>query len=217
MVSEIQVPPFVKAIPYLRMAMDYYVAGRFSFLAHQFPVSANLLHHAVEMFLKSVLVLKNSDTKLKKKYGHDLNRLWQGFKALGNTPDLDAFDDFIIELHKWEEVRYPKQDQDTGLMSFWLDSNPAVPIEPQVSEDNSYSINLEEVDKFVAKFVETIHPVNPAYLLFSLSEEAREIYWTNNKHRIVREDQYYNKHPIIQEGQNSRNEAEAFLLEKDKD
>ena len=36
-------------------AMQYYVAGRGAFFAKLTPVAANLLHHAVEMFLKGAI------------------------------------------------------------------------------------------------------------------------------------------------------------------
>ena len=46
------------ASEYLRLALQYYIAGRSAYFALSWPVAGNLLHHAVEMLLKYLLVEK---------------------------------------------------------------------------------------------------------------------------------------------------------------
>jgi hypothetical protein len=64
----------------IRYDLNYYVAGRFATAHHFNPVSANLLHHAVELLLKACLahddpleaILKYGDWKA---YRHDIRLL----------------------------------------------------------------------------------------------------------------------------------------------
>jgi hypothetical protein len=64
-------------------AAQYYVAGRFGVFAALNPVAANLMHHAIEMYLKGALLkLKTKTLKdLKDKFGHSLPKSWAAFKA----------------------------------------------------------------------------------------------------------------------------------------
>jgi hypothetical protein len=90
-------------------ATQYYVAGRMAARAGFLPVYGNLLHHAVEMYLKAALVGVVSLEKLKKKYIHNLEKLWRRFKAKEADAALDGFDATIHDLHKFEELRYPDE------------------------------------------------------------------------------------------------------------
>jgi hypothetical protein len=68
------------AVEFFRLGLHYYIAGRFATLAGLFPMAGNLLHHAVEMFLKGALV-RLVGLKPLRKVGHDLNGLWDMFKT----------------------------------------------------------------------------------------------------------------------------------------
>src|SRR5882757_8871087 len=71
-------------------ASQYYVAGRFAVHAGLNPVAANLMHHAVEMYLKGALLKSKAKTlkELKDKFGHSLPKCWDAFKAQVNDPGL---------------------------------------------------------------------------------------------------------------------------------
>ena len=88
-------------------AIQYYVAGRFAASADFNPIHANLLHHAVEMFLKTALIDIVDAKEMKDRYGHDLIKLWQRFKEETADPALDQYDETIQALHKFEKIRYP--------------------------------------------------------------------------------------------------------------
>jgi hypothetical protein len=62
---------------FMALAVQYLVAGRAA-AALQLPtIPGNLLHHAIEMELKSLLVTDIGLEKLRKrKYGHNLASLW---------------------------------------------------------------------------------------------------------------------------------------------
>ena len=63
---------------FMRLGAEYYLAGRFAFL-QRCRISANLFHHSVELFLKYDL-LTDVPEAARRKYGHDLDRLWADFK-----------------------------------------------------------------------------------------------------------------------------------------
>jgi hypothetical protein len=81
-------------------AAQYYVAGRFGVFAWLNPVAANLMHHAVEMYLKGALLKSKAKTlkELRDKFGHSLLKCWAAFKAQVNDPALSEFDTVISEI-----------------------------------------------------------------------------------------------------------------------
>ena len=40
---------------YFKIATDYYIAGRYAYFSALIPTAGNLLHHAVELYLKGYL------------------------------------------------------------------------------------------------------------------------------------------------------------------
>ena len=85
-------------------ACDYYIAGRFAAFARLNPVVGNLLHHAVEMYLKGALAKTKSLTDLKS-FLHNLPKLWEAFKQQANDAALTRFDTTIADLHQFEDIR----------------------------------------------------------------------------------------------------------------
>lgn len=65
------------------------------------PVGANLLHHALEMYLKAHLckTVSTKDLKDKKKFGHSLIKAWEKFKLLVGDSTRSRFDSVIDALH----------------------------------------------------------------------------------------------------------------------
>ena len=66
----------------------------------------NLLHHAVEMYLKGGLSKTKTLGELKK-FSHNLPGAWAKFKAQFKDPALVQFDGVVTALHTFEELRYP--------------------------------------------------------------------------------------------------------------
>ena len=62
-------------ISLFQLATQYYASGRFAALSGILPVSANLLHHAVEIYLKGALA-PVLDLKAMRKLSHDLRQIW---------------------------------------------------------------------------------------------------------------------------------------------
>jgi hypothetical protein len=65
-------------------ACDYYIAGRFAAFARLNPVVGNLLHHAIEMYLKGALAKTKSLVALDKGFKHNFPKLWKAFKQHAN-------------------------------------------------------------------------------------------------------------------------------------
>ena len=93
-------------LQFFALGLDYYIAGRFATFAGLFPIAGNLLHHAIEMFLKGALV-RIVGLGPRRDAGHDLNELWGMFKPHMPCAEAASFDQPIAEMHRFERLRYP--------------------------------------------------------------------------------------------------------------
>jgi hypothetical protein len=156
-------------------ASQYYVAGRFGVFAGLNPVAANLMHHAVEMYLKGALLKQKTKTLDEvEKLRHRLPKCREAFKGQVNDPALDKFDAVISEIHKYEDVRYPDKNS-KGMQSMfdivrWTPppSPPGTP--PTVP---TYRLCLPDVDELIATII-TAASINPEVYLRFMRQEANE-------------------------------------------
>lgn len=80
--------PIEEPFFYRGLAMDYYVTGRFAF-RQGFNIAPNLLHHAVELMLKSEVYREFRDVSelpAKDKYRHDLVSLMDRLQGDAGEP-----------------------------------------------------------------------------------------------------------------------------------
>jgi len=94
----------------ISLGIQFYIAGRVSYLycmIDSFLVVPLLFRHAIEYFLKGYLSFDHKMPELKK-YGHNLKKLWEKFKAIENDNALIRFNDFIEQFNNTEYMRYPK-------------------------------------------------------------------------------------------------------------
>jgi hypothetical protein len=78
-----------------------YIAGRSAFLAGLHPVAGNLLHHAIEFFLKGALS-KNRILDELRRHLHKLPDLSAAFKAeSADASSLARFDTVVATLHAY--------------------------------------------------------------------------------------------------------------------
>jgi len=167
----------------IRYGIQYYVAGRFSAASGHSPISANLLHHAVELFLKACLAHDDSAGRIreyadsKKGYRHNLPRLWEEFKKRKPSSALTEFDRIVEELHKFEEIRYPERLIDAGV-TIIVDIFAAASEGHPAPEDDPtrYVLKLDEVDALMGLLFEATH-CNPELFLQYVCDERRRLYY----------------------------------------
>ncbi len=159
---------------FLKFAREYNGGGRAACLCGSVFIAGNLLHHAVEMLLKGELSKTVAMDDLKDKYGHWLPKCWSGFKALFPAEDLSEFDPMIVELDRFEQIRYPNKLLKNGAsigIGFCrgrviLSSSMERPV-PQ------YQMGVGDVDAFFARAMPLCHMNPRAY--FCLTAEGKEI------------------------------------------
>jgi hypothetical protein len=171
------------SVDFFRLGMHYYIAGRFATLTGLFPMAGNLLHHAVEMFLKGALV-RAIGLEAVRTISHDLNRLWQAFKSHFPFAEAASFDKPIAEMHRFERLRYPDLALREG-MEATLDIFREQRIETSGSGDSPprYSLVLEDFDALV-KVVFEKAAINPQFYLQGLRADAKDFLLRQNIHRL---------------------------------
>jgi HEPN domain-containing protein len=157
---------------YFHGALHYHIAARYATVAAFLPESGNLVHHAVEFYLKGALV-KQLDERERRNLRHDLRKIWRRYKKERKNPALNKFDQTIRDINKFERIRYPEEILRGGL---WAEigfiRNPPVMGVGQRPPGERYELALDEVDELV-RLVFQIEDVNPPFYLNRLNEHAK--------------------------------------------
>ena len=153
--------------------MQYYVSGRYAVIAGLIPVAGNLLHHAVEMFLKGGLA-SSMELKELKNVRHHLPKIWKVFKDRLGKDGFERFDPVVTSLHAFEELRYPDSMILHGAkMIMGVTGQPVLAGSAQIIATPSYELYLSEVDPLVGAIFDAAS-VNPAFFTDRLQPCARE-------------------------------------------
>lgn len=166
---------------YFYAASDYYLAGRFAFFTHEPSVCGNLLHHAIELYLKGQLWLSMSREGLQD-LGHDLPAIWNRFKAGVNDKQLRVFDRTVAEVHAFEALRYPERILEMGMLFHFELTRADVETARKgdsgdlVSKVPLYLLAIEEVDHLVRKIFDLSGLDPKIFLRGRLSSPARRWY-----------------------------------------
>ena len=136
---------------YAKIGTEYYIAARVANERDHLLIAGNLVHNGFEMLLKFTLLGKNAYTpdELQQQFGHNLPALWEAAKvAVGPwaaAQDWDRFDDFIHQIHRFEDIRY-------GEFPLGLAKNVRVvkltglSAVPPLPGHDQYLIDLEKTD-----------------------------------------------------------------------
>src|SRR5207245_219702 len=73
-------------------------------------------HHAIEFFIKAALIETLDETE-RRKFHHNLQRLWRYYKSQRNNPALDKFDQTISDINKFERIRYQEEKLRLGMLA----------------------------------------------------------------------------------------------------
>lgn len=168
---------------FFQYGSQYYLTGRFAAFAGQTPVVGNLMHHAIEMFLKGALSKSMTLPEMKGKLGHQLKKAWQMFKGGANDPALDQFDATIDMLDAFEDIRYPDEIITKGA-ALQIDIHKAAPVMPEFEGGYTvphYMFSLEEVDELVSVIFKAASR-NPTAYFLSLGEDTKRYLKQHNRH-----------------------------------
>ncbi len=165
---------------FLTIGFQYYVAGRFAALGRLMPVAGNLLHHAVEMFLKGALV-EWLDVKELKAIEHNLPKLWERYQELSGNTELERYYGIVQQLQLFERIRYPdRYIRDGAIISIDIDRPRA---NPGPSTEKTYHLVLEDIDVVVEKLFNALS-ANPEFFVQGLNEDAMRYLLVSNKHQL---------------------------------
>ena len=169
-------------VAFIQRATQYYIAGRYAAIAQLFPVCANLLHHAVEMYLKGMLSRHQSLDELRG-MKHNLKRAWRTFQRHFPEPHLKQFNASISALHKFERLRYPDETLEKGMIGQFslLREHDTTLASFGKSPPPTFKFVLEDVDHLVTTIFE-VGRVNPHFFLGSLNGTARSYLTQSNAH-----------------------------------
>jgi hypothetical protein len=178
-------PPTERSqLPLFQLATQYYASGRFAALSGILPVSGNLLHHAIEMYLKGALA-PALELEAMRKLRHNLQQIWMRAKQTFPGSNLSRFDTAIDRLDPFERLRYPDtvlqegaQMRITRLRSEWIPAtaNPG-------RTEPVYDLVLEDVDELV-KVIFSVANLNPAFFSSGLNPRALAVLSEANPHAI---------------------------------
>lgn len=167
---------------YFQLGTQYYVAGRYSAHVWLIPIAGNLLHHAIEMYLKGWLSQEMKPGELKR-LGHSLSLLWERFKS--DIPDrfLDRFDTVVRNLDRFEVIRYPDRILSEGMFGTISFVGPPPEMSPRGPHDPlpEYHLIVEEVDLLVTVIFKRAK-VNASFFTSTLRHGAMEYLTKENRH-----------------------------------
>jgi hypothetical protein len=136
-------------------ATQYYIAGRLAARSRLAPIHGNLLHHAVEMYLKAALVGVVTPKEMRDEFGHDLEKLWARFKVKVVDPALDRFDATIHALHEFEDLRYPDKIKH-GVIIMAITWKPSDAVFSRAGSAQQYEFFISEVDGLVVEVLDRL-------------------------------------------------------------
>jgi hypothetical protein len=168
---------------FLRLALQYYIAGRSACFAYSMPVAGNLLHHAVEMVLKHLLAEKGvTESDLHYTFRHDLKKLWRATKNSLDDPSLNTYDPVIRAIARMYDVRYPRRSYSFHMSLRKESTRPAT--EPMTKGLRHYHISLEDADELMTALL--TRSTTPEWIKERLaSGDAMSQYQRENFHSFV--------------------------------
>ena len=151
--------------------MQYYFAARSTARpgVMLMPVSGNLDHHSLELFLKSGLARNKYSLAGLKKLRHQLTKIWDEFRENFPSPDLAQFDTTIGSVAKFEEIRYPNDDflkRGASMSAVWGRDPRDFGPEHHSSSLPWYHLDTSDLDRLVAEIFRASSAKKP--LLFLL-------------------------------------------------
>src|SRR6516225_5948079 len=168
---------------FMKLGVQYYVAARSAAWAGLLPVTGNLYHHSLEMFLKAGLSHKYSLTELKRKFSHRLPEIWTEFKAEFPEHSLETFGTTSDDVAEFEEVRYPENVLKRGAQMIVDFRGTATPVQsngaPTRPEPPLYKFYFDDVDRLIGAIF-TACSKNPLFFTSGLRRHVQDMLSRDN-------------------------------------
>ena len=175
--TEHQIPAEEYRVQAFDLGLQYLVAGRFATASWCMPVAANLLHHAIEMFLKGCLVEAVGFSGLPRgRNGHDLRALWRLCLEQFSGENLDRFTDTIGDLDRFEQIRYPETLIRHGALIGIGFPSGARHVQLQGQKTPEYQVSVDDIDALVGALFK-VGRVNPAFYSMRFDQEHAKKYF----------------------------------------
>lgn len=158
---------------YFNAGIEYHISARFAAIAGFIPVSGNLAHHAVEMYLKGYLCRKLTENELRR-LGHSLRKIWRTFKQEVGDSTLATFDATISTMDRFERIRYPEEIARKG-MTATVGFKKGHTVKGNTSPSRqgpSFELDISELDALAKRILEH-SKVNPKFFTDGLTNDAR--------------------------------------------
>jgi len=165
---------------YFDIALQYHVSARFAAISGLLPVSGNLFHHALEMYLKGYFCKDLNEAQLRNLH-HNLRKLWRRFKAEVADQSLNQFDHAIAQLNRFERIRYPEEIERLGLRASIAFKKGDVAVKtPPKSQEPSYEVTIDDLDALAKAIMENSR-INPKFFTNRLKGDALTYLQQQNK------------------------------------
>jgi hypothetical protein len=169
---------------FLKVGLEYYVAGRAALSCGSFYIPGNLFHHGIEMLLKAQLLatIPIADLRHPRRFGHDLQPLWSEFKELFPAFNLSEFDRLIDGLNRFEDIRYPDGIENSATIGFSWGAEQTIPaFTTTPAAAQAYRLGVADVDAFLGRFIRLCHLNPKIYFGFATStQEGRNALTKDN-------------------------------------
>jgi hypothetical protein len=168
---------------FIDYGLQYYVAGRCAVATGLNPVAANILHHAVEMFLKAGLCAHTTEDERKFQLRHNLPEIWRAFKSHHDPEEkLARFDDCVQGLHNYEDIRYPEGMMRPGAIGLHMQFGGAPMVKESIGggDVKEYSLEMSKIDAFVKAIHDAAHHKMPKHRITMYREPGKAYLWEQN-------------------------------------
>jgi len=165
---------------YFDVALQYHVSARFAAISGLLPVSGNLFHHALEMYLKGYFCKDLNEAQLRN-LGHNLRKLWRRFKAEVADSSFNQFDNAIAQLDRFERIRYPEEIERLGLRaSIGFKKGDVAVNTTSKSQEPTYELTIDDLDA-LAKVIMEKSRTNPKFFTSRLKGDTLTYLQQQNK------------------------------------
>ena len=177
-----------KRSKFLSLGLEYFILARNSVFIGLQTICGVMYHHAFELLLKSHFEKDHTTQQLKDDFGHKLKKLWKEFKKKFHHENLSRFDELIVDIDRWEGIRYLDFPKEISALAFTTHFNrddmekvKKNMVKLRKNGQELYSFMFDDADELFSVILR-LSPIKPEYAKSMLiKKEAQKIYLNQNK------------------------------------